>query len=108
MALLESAIIKKIVRKLKADYGKDLYFFKSHGGADQIRGLPDLIGCYRGYFIAMEVKKPGGHATDLQAFTIERIKAAGGYATVIHSYEEAQDFLATVPAPPAEATEERD
>lgn len=108
MALLESAIIKKIRRKLKEDYGRDLYIFKTHGGADQIRGLPDLIGCYHGYYVAMEVKVPGKDATPLQALTIKQIKAAGGFATVVHSYEEVVDFLAIVPAPPAEATEERD
>lgn len=104
----ENTIIKKIRRKLKENYGPDLWFFKTHGGADQVRGLPDLIGCYHGYFVAMEVKKPGGRATDLQAFTLQQIRAAGGYATVIHSFEEAEAFLGTVPVTSAEATEERD
>ncbi len=107
--VLESAVTKRIRKKLKDKYGKSIWIFKTHGGADQIRGLPDLIGTYRGYSIAMEVKKPGaGGATELQAFTMQQIRAAGGYATVIHSYEEAEDFLGTVPEPPAEATEDRD
>lgn len=105
--VLEASIIKSLKKKLKKNY-PDLWYFKTHGQADQVRGLPDLIGCYHGYFIAMEVKKPEGHATDLQAFTIKQIRAAGGYATVIHSYEEAEAFLATVPEPLGEAREERD
>ena len=108
MAQLESSIYKAIKRKLEKEFGSDFYFFKSHGQADQVRGLPDLIGCYRGYFVAMEVKKPGGHATDLQAFTMQRIRTAGGYAAVIHSVEEALDFLGTVPNPQGEAPEEED
>lgn len=107
-SVLESTIIKRIQKKLRDAYESDIYFYKTHGAADQVRGLPDLIGCYRGYFIAMEVKKPGGKATPLQAFTMQRITAAGGYATVIHSFEEAVDFLSTVPAPPREAREVRD
>lgn len=95
--VLESALYRSIRKKLKKEYGKELWFFKTHGSADQVRGLPDMIGCYKGRFIAMELKKPGGHATDLQAFTMEQIEAAGGYATTIHSYEEAVDFLDTVP-----------
>lgn len=95
--MLESALVKKIRRKLHEKYGKSLWLFKSHGGADQVRGLPDLIGVYHGYFVAMEVKKPGGDATPLQAFTMQQIREAGGYATVIHSFEEAEDFLGTVP-----------
>jgi uncharacterized protein Veg len=106
--MLESALVKKIRKKLKTEFGKDLWIFKTHGGADQIRGLPDLIGVYHSYFIAMEVKKPGGQATDLQAFTMQQIRNAGGYASVIHSVEEALDFLGTVPEPPVEATEDRD
>lgn len=106
--MLESAIIKSIRKKIKAKYGKDLWFFKTHGGADQVRGLPDLIGVYHSYFIAMEVKKPGGHATDLQAFTLQQITAAGGFATVVHSFEEVEDFLSSVPEPPREAREDRD
>ena len=107
--VLEAAIVKKIRKKLKDTYGTDIWIFKTHGGADQMRGLPDLIGVYHGYFVAMEVKKPGGHATDLQAFTMQQIQKAGGYASVIHSVEEALAFLGTVPEPPqTEATEERD
>lgn len=106
--MLESALVRKIRKKLKTSYGKDLWIFKSHGGPDQIRGLPDLIGAYHGYFVAMEVKKPGGDATDLQAFTMEQIRAAGGYATVIHSFEEAAAFLDTVPAPPRRPRKKRD
>lgn len=107
--MLESALTKKIRKKLRAEYGQDLWHFKSHGAAHQIAGLPDLMGCYRGYFIAMEVKKPGaGDATQLQAFTLQQIRTAGGYATVIHSFEEARDFLSTVPEPPQEAAGVRD
>lgn len=105
----ESAITKQIRAKLDKIYGPDrLWLRKIHGNPYQIRGLPDLIGTYQGYFVAMEVKKPGGDATDLQAFTMEQIRQAGGYAAVIHSSEEAIAFLNTVPEPPAEATRVRD
>ena len=98
--VLESALTKKIRAKLDKKYGTDLWLRKIHGNPYQIRGLPDLIGVYRGYFVAMEVKKPGGEATDLQAFTMKQIQQAGGYAAVIHSFEEAVSLLDTVPEPP--------
>lgn len=107
--MLESALTKKIRKKLDAKYGPDqLWLRKIHGNPYQIRGLPDLIGVYRSYYVAMEVKKPGGDATDLQALTMKQIRRAGGFATVIHSFEEAVSFLDTVPEPPAEATGGRD
>lgn len=105
MSVLEAPIVKKIAKELKK---QGWWGFKTHGGADQIRGLPDLVGCYHGYFLAMEVKKPGKDATPLQAFTIQQIRLAGGIAGVVHSVEEALDLLGTVPEPPAEALEERD
>lgn len=106
--MLESAVYKSVRKKLKKEFGKELWFFKTHGGADQIRGLPDLIGCYRGRFFAIELKKPGGHATDLQAFTLQQITDAGGFASVAHSVKEVLDFLSSVPEPPREAREDRD
>lgn len=47
-----------------------------------IRGIPDFIGVVRGHFVALELKvgrnKVG--AKSLQAFVIQAIRSAGGYA----------------------------
>lgn len=60
----------------------------------QQRGVPDLVCCVDGLFVAMEVKRPGvGRLTDLQALTIERIRDAGGVAEVVTSVEEAAAVL---------------
>lgn len=115
--VLEAPIVKKIKKKIEQ---RGWWGFKTHGSADQVRGLPDLIGCFNaecpncgfgpiGRFVAFEVKKPGGDATPLQAFTIQRIKNAGGIAVVIHSVEEALDILDRIaPELPRESSEDRD
>jgi hypothetical protein len=91
---LEAPITKKIQRKLKA---MGAFQYKTHGAADQRRGLPDIICCYQGYFVGLEVKRPGRRATPLQAFTLEQIRQAGGIAGVVHSVEEALELLQSVP-----------
>lgn len=59
-------------------------------------GIPDLIGCVDGKFFAFEVKVPGkeGKATKLQMLMIEKIKEAGGHATIISDPEDAVAFVA--------------
>lgn len=60
----------------------------------QLAGLPDIIGCYRGRFIAFEVKRDEhGKPTALQAFYLDRIKRAGGVALLIHTAEMAQAII---------------
>ncbi len=44
------------------------------------RGVPDLLICLRGKFVAIELKDEGEEPTELQAFVIKRIQIAGGYA----------------------------
>jgi Holliday junction resolvase len=48
------------------------------------KGIPDIIACYRGYFVAIEVKVPEkrNNTTKLQEFNIKKIREADGYATV--------------------------
>jgi len=84
---LESKVTKAIMAYLK---GRGVWCFKVAGGPMQQRGVPDIICCWGGSFVALEVKRPElGRLTDLQALTIERIRAAGGVAEVVTSVEEA-------------------
>ena len=43
-------------------------------------GAPDLICCYDGKFIAIEVKRPGKSATAIQERRMEEVRKAGGTA----------------------------
>lgn len=94
---LETEITKAIMKRLR-DMGV-LYLFKSAGNAYQRSGLPDIIGIVpdgpgRGLFFGMEVKRPKiGRATAIQLKTLRDINAAGGYAVIVHSPDEAQEAL---------------
>lgn len=60
------------------------------GSPVQAGGIPDIIICKNGKFIAMELKRPDGEGilASRQEAQLERINRAGGYGLVIDSYEQ--------------------
>ncbi len=58
-------------------------------------GIPDIIGTYKGVFIALEVKRPNQKygATLTQQLTIKKINEAGAIARVIESVEGALSII---------------
>ena len=87
----ESELITKIMNYLKTI--DDCFYWKEHGGQYGTAGIPDIIVCYRGRFIAFEVKVGNNQPTVLQALTIRKIIKAGGYALVIRSVDEAMQVI---------------
>ena len=47
-------------------------------------GVPDLLVCCNGRFVAIEVKAENGRPSELQLHNIEEIKKAGGIAIVLY------------------------
>lgn len=90
-APLESTVKRNVEKVLKQ---AGAYFIKAT--SDQAAGTPDLLICYRGCFVAMELKRPGLGPTKLQAYRMAEIVEAGGYAFCIHSAEEAKYALSVV------------
>lgn len=78
---LEKEFQKKVLKYLK---GIDsLWCFKSNELS--MSGIPDILGCYKGKFIALELKRSDKHhATPLQLYTIAQINDAQGYARVVN------------------------
>lgn len=69
------------------------WHIKTHGNMFSRAGTPDIIACFRGKFIAIEVKKPGGVVSELQKAHIKLIRMAGGIAFVATSVEETKRYL---------------
>ena len=90
----ESEIVKQIKEYLKTLKG--CFFWKEHGGQFGTAGIPDIIMCYKGRFVAFEVKNEKGKLTVLQAITIKQIQRAGGIAEVVRSVEEARTVIASI------------
>lgn len=87
----ESELIMKIKDYLKGVDG--LFFWKEHGGQFGTAGIPDIIVCYRGRFIAFECKVGNNKPTVLQIITIRKIIKAGGYAMVIRCVDEVKQVI---------------
>lgn len=59
-------------------------------------GVPDIIFCLDGRFIAFEIKDAKNRLTELQKYNLEQIKKAGGRAFEIRSLEEAKTVLKSI------------
>lgn len=66
---------------------------KVHGGPYQDKGTPDLLACYKGFFVAIEVKTPRGAAKPEQEAAQRGIIAAKGRALITHRVKEVADVL---------------
>lgn len=93
----ESALVNAICKAIEREH-PDVWILKVHGGPYQRAGVPDLLLCWEGLFIGMEVKhqKPGEteqgareRATLLQRSEIGKINKAGGLACVVLTPDEA-------------------
>ena len=93
--MLERDIVTAIKRYL-ASLGSDVFFWKEHGSMYGTNGVPDIICCYKGRFLGLECKLPGGRLTKLQKRTIEQINRAGGVACRVESVEDVKRVIECV------------
>ena len=58
------------------------WFFMANTHGYGVNGVPDIVGCYKGVFFAIEVKAPGKlkGVTPLQQMQINAINQAHGWA----------------------------
>jgi len=85
----ESQIQKEIIQYLRTI--PNLYFFKVISA--NYRGVPDIIICYEGRFIGMEVKTQRGRISGLQKYHCEQIKKADGICFVVRSLEDVKKII---------------
>ena len=86
----ESTLQNKVIHYLESI---GAYVFNVPGTGLERKGTPDLLVCYHGKFIALEVKMSGGKPTKLQEYELAKVRKAGGVAKVIHSMEELEVLL---------------
>jgi Holliday junction resolvase len=80
MAQTPEGKVKAAVRKLLVKHG--IYYFMPPGMGLGRAGIPDIIGCYKGRFIAIECKAGKGKTTALQDRELTAIAFAGGFTFV--------------------------
>lgn len=82
MARTPEAAVKAAVRKVLDRLG--IYHFMPPGMGLGRSGIPDIIGCKNGKFIAIECKAGKGKPTALQERELIAICNAGGFTFVVN------------------------
>lgn len=82
MAQTPEGKVKAAVRKVLVEEG--VYYFSPPGMGLGRSGIPDIICCVQGFFLAIEVKAGKGRTTALQDREIDAIRANGGVALVVN------------------------
>jgi len=84
------------------DYQRKIVKFLEGNGAYVVKvitaskkGVPDVLACYKGRFIAIEVKTPQtmNGASDLQKYNLACIKESGGFSMVACSVDQVETTL---------------
>jgi hypothetical protein len=59
-------------------------------------GVPDILACVGGLFVAIELKTETGEVSKLQEYNLDGIVRCGGYSLVVtpETYEPSLEFLA--------------
>ena len=77
----EKKVKDQVVAILK-EAGAYYFFPATHGYGRS--GVPDIVACVDGVFLAIECKAGKGKPTALQVRELERIRIAGGVAVVVN------------------------
>ena len=90
---LEGELQKECLRWVKSL--PEVWVLKVVGSAVQASGVPDILMCVNGHFVAVELKRPDGKGcvSDIQKAQIERIQRAGGTAVVVDSFEKFKEVV---------------
>jgi hypothetical protein len=82
MALTPEKKVKDKVVKILKEFDVYYFFPATHGFGRS--GVPDIVCCHKGLFIAFECKAGGNKTTALQDREMQAIHKAGGTALVIN------------------------
>ncbi len=89
----ETKFGEKVDKYLRAKGG---VWLNTHGHGMQESGWADRIGSYKGRFVAIELKVPGGKPTRLQLEFIKAVRKDGGFAEICESLDEVKNLISAV------------
>jgi len=93
MATTPEGKVKKKIKEYLVTTGA-WYYMPVSNGMGRV-GCPDILVCYKGYFLAFEVKSPGkiANTTANQDREIAGINNAKGVAIVVDSVEQVMEVI---------------
>lgn len=103
---LEKEIEKEVLTWLNLQYGCKAWknksmgtfdpakgVYRTQGGAFSEKGSSDILGIYRGRFLALEVKSRRGTLRPEQKLFLDEMRRLGAIAGVVRSLQDAIDLL---------------
>lgn len=63
---------------------KNCWYVKYFANSYTKSGIPDILACVNGLFVAIEVKAEHGKATELQYWNRNKIRESGGIAIILY------------------------
>lgn len=88
---MEKDVQRKAIKYLES---KGFYVIKIISA--NFSGKPDLICCYSGRFIAIEIKDGNKDLTALQEYNLREILAVGGIAISVHSFDDLKNKISLI------------
>ena len=71
----------------------DAFAFRVEPRPGMGRGMADIICCFHGRFLALEVKIPGNNPTPLQKRFMDKITLAHGISAVVYNVAEVKGLV---------------
>lgn len=95
----EQDIQRKIIKYLEAN---GAYVVKVISASKS--GVPDILCCYKGRFIAIEVKTPAtkSNVSELQKYNLKQVTECGGLSIVAWELKQVEEFMNAAAATPRE------
>ena len=83
--------IENTIKKYLASIG--VWYIKHHANKFTKVGVPDILACWQGKFVAIEVKTPVGVLSELQKYNLKAISDAGGVSIVARSLKDVVEVI---------------
>jgi Holliday junction resolvase len=83
--------IENTIKKYLASIG--VWYIKHHANKFTKVGVPDILACWQGKFVAIEVKTPVGVLSELQKYNLKAISDAGGVSIVARNLEDVKEVI---------------
>ena len=89
---MEKNLLKQVIKEFERlrEKGIEVWYTKTHG---EPSGIPDIIACINGRFVAIELKTSLGRLRECQKVQIRKIHNAGGLVVVLRDIKEMKKLL---------------
>lgn len=74
---------------------KGCWYVKYFANSYTKSGIPDILACVNGFFVAIEVKAENGRPSELQIYNRDKIREAGGVSVILYpsQFAEFKEFI---------------